>query len=164
MTTVTFEYGRPLNNIFDGLRDVVANGVSETAKTIESICNKMLEEDETTISKRDKISLPTQIIEDLIDLLNDENSPSLQSFEEALSLIAKLPNNLPLPTPMTEPGGAIAFEWYKDPSNVFVISINGTSRMEYAAIFGSKGELHGKMSYTQNIPEPIRLQLDYFYR
>ena len=164
MTTATFEYGRPLNNILDGLRDVVACGVSETAKTIESICNKMWKENETTITKRDNVSLPTQIIEDLIDLLNDDNSPSLQSFEEALSFIAKLPTNLPLPTPMTEPGGAIAFEWYKDPSNVFVISINGTSRMEYAAIFGNEGELHGKMLYTQNLPEPIRSQLDYFYR
>ncbi len=164
MTTATFEYGRPSNNIFDGFRDVVAYGVSETAKTMESICNKMWAEVETTISKRDKISLPTQIIEDLIGLLNEEESPSLQTFEEALSFIAKLPNNLPFPTPMTEPGGAIAFEWYKDPSNVFVISINGTSRIEYAAIFGNKGELHGKMFYTQNLPDPILSQLDYFYR
>ena len=164
MTTATFKYERPLI-ILDGLRDFVAYGVSETAKTMESICNKMWKEDESTISKRDKIiNLPTQLIKDLIELLGDDNPPSLQSFEEALSFIAKLPSSLPLPTPMTEPGGAIAFEWYKDPSNVFVISINGTSRMEYAAIFGNKGELHGKMLYKQNLPEPIRLQLDYFYR
>jgi hypothetical protein len=164
MTTATFTYERPLNSILDGLKDVVACGVSETARTIESICNKMWKENEATISKRDNVSLPTQLVEDLINLLNDDNSPSLQTFEEAISFISKLPGNLPLPTPITEPGGAIAFEWYKDPSNVFVISINGTSRMEYAAIFGDKGELHGKMLYTQNLPEPIRSQLYYFYR
>ncbi|SRR6266481_7507877 len=163
MTTATFEYRRPLN-ILDSLRGFVAYGVSEPAKTIESIRNKMWNEAETTISKQGSVSLPNQIIENLIGLLNEEDSPSLQTFEEALSFIAKLPNNLPLPTPMTEPGGAVAFEWYKDPSNVFVISINGTSRMEYAAIFGDRGELHGNMSYTQNLPESIRSQLDYFHR
>ena len=84
MTTATFEYGRPLN-IVDGLRDCVAYGVSETAKTLESICNKMWKESESTISKRNEIHLPTQLIEDLIELLGGDNSPSLQSFEEALS-------------------------------------------------------------------------------
>lgn len=164
MTTATFAYERPDINILDGLRDVVAYGVSETARTIESICSKMWKENEATISKRDTASLPTQLIEELIELLNDDNSPSFQTFEEVISFIAKLPNDLPLPTLITEPGGAIAFEWYKDPSNVFVISINGTSRIEYAAIFGDKGELHGKMLYTQNLPEPIRAQLYYFHR
>lgn len=78
-----------------------------------------------------------------------------QTFIEALTLIDKLPSELPLPEMIPEPTGNIAFEWYKGKRNVYIISVGGKSSIEYAGLFGLNSKTYGVEYFSDELPKLI---------
>lgn len=70
-----------------------------------------------------------------------------------------LPDWVPMPTPLMESTGVIAFEWDFGPGRFFVLALNGTGKLEYSAIFGINDERFGVMSFAGVFPVGARLLL-----
>lgn len=87
---------------------------------------------------------------------------SENTIREATRLLEALPASIPQPDISTEPNGAIAFEWYRDKNNVFVISTNGTGSIEYAALLGFGNEVHGRVNFAGDFPMPLNSLLSIF--
>ena len=83
---------------------------------------------------------------DGIDPINE------QTFLEAMMLLYQLPSELPLPDVIPEPTGNIAFEWYKGKRNVYVISVGGESKIEYAGLFGRHSKTYGAEYFSGKLP------------
>lgn len=92
----------------------------------------------------------------------ESQQPSENTIREATQLLQALPEGIPLADITTEPSGAIAFEWYKDEKNTFVISTNGTGSLEYAAIVGSGNEMHGRVNFAGDFPSTLNNLLSIF--
>ena len=79
---------------------------------------------------------------------------SKSTYDEVIRLIEGLPSNIDLPSPSPEPTGEICLEWYSHPRCVFSISVNGTSTITYAGLFGYE-DAHGTVFYGQNLPKIV---------
>lgn len=107
------------------------------------------------ISLSEVAAEPIQYDEDFI-------TPSTGAIKEATQLLQVLPEEMCRPDISTEPSGAIAFEWYKSPSQTFVLSSNGTGSIEYAALLGPGNEIYGKINFVGDLPLPLRQLLSLF--
>jgi hypothetical protein len=109
-------------------------------------------------------TLLDELIED--DIANvtstEEVNISTSALTEVNKVLRFLPRDIPLPSLVKENSGAIALEWYKNPRNIFIASFNGTKTIEYAAIFGSRSELHGKIEFRNKIPDQLIAQIKLF--
>ncbi|MDQ6993167.1 MAG: hypothetical protein Q9M31_06790 [Mariprofundus sp.] len=76
------------------------------------------------------------------------------TYDEVIRLVEGLPSNIPLPSPSPEPTGEICLEWYSHPRCVFSISVNSTSTITYAGLFGYE-TLHGTVFYGQSLPKVV---------
>jgi len=76
------------------------------------------------------------------------------TYNEARELITLLPTLYPLPDMMPDPAGHVSFEWYKNPRQVLVISVNGTKVMTYAGLVGSE-KMSGADPYDKSLPKSI---------
>ena len=74
---------------------------------------------------------------------------------EAERLLEMIPERFPAPDISPEPTGSIAFEWYKGPGRVFVVSVNGSGSVQFAGIFGNGNEDHGKRNFAYLLPPVI---------
>lgn len=92
----------------------------------------------------------------------EDGQISSAALSDALLLLLSLPPSIPLPELLPEPSGAIAMEWYKSPTNVFVVSVPGTGALEYAGIDGAGHETHGSCNFVDSLPTPIKSQLEEF--
>lgn len=140
----------------------IAMGVSDAAKNISAKIVNINSARLQTVTGSQEASMPSRAFEGLLEILNEGESISFEIFSEALSFLKNLPSNLKIPDIGIEPSGAITFEWYKEPFKVFVISINGTSKLEFAALAGRGNEWHGKMNYTGEMPIQIKTALEVF--
>jgi len=75
-------------------------------------------------------------------------------FEEVRKIFDGLPSSIPVPEVAPEPSGALSLEWYKDPRNVFSISIAGNNSIVFAGLFGYD-EVHGTTYYSETLPKII---------
>lgn len=75
-----------------------------------------------------------------------------ETLREAQRLLEVIPSSVRLPELLAEPSGAIAFEWYLSPSRVYVLSLSGRRRLEYAGLLGNGGETHGHWFYGGELP------------
>ena len=103
-----------------------------------------------------------ETIADPIQYEEESQQTSENTIREAARLLEALPETIPQPDISTEPNGAIAFEWYRDKNNVFVISANGTGSIEYAALLGSGNEIHGRVNFAGDLPLPLNGLLLHF--
>jgi hypothetical protein len=76
------------------------------------------------------------------------------TFEEAWKIIELLPTSIPMPEILAEPGGEIGFEWHKGKRLIFVISVEGKYRINYAGIFGSN-KIHGSEYFGEMLPSVV---------
>lgn len=86
------------------------------------------------------------------------------AFREALLILCLLPSSIPVPSVLPEPTGSIAFEWYRDPDRVFIVSVSGVKTIEYAAMFAPGDESHGRTNFEQSLPERLLRDLLGFFR
>jgi len=84
------------------------------------------------------------------------------AVNEACTLLFLLPPDVSSPTLLAEPSGAIAFEWYKKPNQVLVLSVNGNKSIQFAALLGNGNESHGKVNFSGSMPKEIQDKLDAF--
>lgn len=92
----------------------------------------------------------------------ESEQASVNTIREAAQFLRVLSEGIPQPDITIEPNGAIAFEWYKDEKNVFLISANGTGSLEYAALLGPGNEMHGRVNFTGDFPVQLHSLLSAF--
>lgn len=76
------------------------------------------------------------------------------AYEEAKKIINLLPSSIQIPEITAEPNGEIGFEWRRGKGQIFVISIGGKHRINYAGIFGDN-KTHGSEYFEETIPSVI---------
>jgi len=146
----------------------VARGVSDAASSIFNTLRSFQQHVVTSATGQARLAEPDEKLRELFEAIESEveedgaKRPSWEAYREAYNVLLNLPVEMPRPTLIPEPHGAIAFEWCKDPQHLFIISVNGTRTMEYAALLGEGDELHGSMSFSEIVPAPIRANLDLF--
>lgn len=158
MTTATLDYKNTFTNSLAG----VAMGVSDVAKSIKSKFADYNSSKLKTITGSQEASMPSRAFKGLLEILDEGESISFEIFSEVLSFLKNLPIDFEVPDIGIEPSGAITFEWYRNPFKVFVISLNGTSTLEFAALSGRGNELHGKMNFTGEMPNQLKVALETF--
>ena len=161
MTTAAIDYRNSSYGAYNAFAGI-AMGVSDAAKNISAKIVNINSARLQTVTGSQEASMPSRAFEGLLEILNEDESISFEIFSEALSFLKNLPSNLEIPDIGIEPRGAITFEWYKEPFKVLVISINGTSTLEFAALAGRGNEWHGKMNYAGEMPTQIKVALEIF--
>jgi len=84
------------------------------------------------------------------------------AYEEAGKIIKLLPSSIQIPEITAEPTGEIGFEWRRGKGQVFVISVGGKNRINYAGIFGDN-KTHGSEYFEETIPSEIIRNLRRLY-
>ncbi len=83
------------------------------------------------------------------------SSISEETYEEAFRIIDSLPSTIKMPEITCEPTGEIAFEWNRGKGQVFVISVGGKHKINYAGIFGGNNKIHGSEYFDESIPSTV---------
>ena len=161
MTTATLDY-KNTAQWFHNPFVSVAMGVSDVAKNLASKFADYYSSRLMTITGSQAASIPSKAFEGLLEILEEGEKIPFEIFSESISFLKNLPINFEIPDIGIEPSGAITFEWYKSPFKVFVISINGTNTLEFAALVGRGNEWHGKMNYAGEMPAQIKAALERF--
>lgn len=80
---------------------------------------------------------PYMVYDDAID--GEEIPVSLLAIEWAEKFVAKLPEDLPLPTDIGgDPDGMACFEWYIAPRRLVTVSIDEMGKVYYAMVMGDE--------------------------
>jgi len=82
-------------------------------------------------------------------------SISEETYEEAFKIIDSLPSFIKMPEITCEPTGEIAFEWNKDGGQMFVVSVGGKHKINYAGIFAGNNKIHGSEDFEESLPAPV---------
>jgi len=90
------------------------------------------------------------------------NAVSADAYEEAKKIINLLPSSIPSPEFLPEPTGEIGFEWRKGKGQVFVVSVKGKNKLNYAGIFGGN-KVHGSEYFDETLPTAIMEYLKRLY-
>jgi len=79
---------------------------------------------------------------------------SSDAYEEAKKIINLLPSSIQMPDIVAEPTGEIGFEWRRGRGQIFVFSVGGKHRINYAGIFGGN-KIHGSEYFEETLPMAI---------
>lgn len=159
MTTAACDYRNTEYRNYNPFTEIGIS-VTDAAKRISAKIIDINNAQLKTVTGSQKASMPSKAFEALLEILGE--NISYVAFKETLIFLQNLPANLEIPDIGVEPSGAITFEWYKNPHNVFVISIDGTNSLELAALTGMGNELHAKMKYKDKMPSEITSLLEIF--
>lgn len=77
---------------------------------------------------------------------------SAATLQEAQRLLEVIPQTIGVPDLIPEAMGSVAFEWYIAPGRVYVLSLSGRKRLEYAGLLGEGNETHGYWFYGGELP------------
>jgi hypothetical protein len=88
-----------------------------------------------------------------------------EAYWAARRFIMALPvtSLIPMPEVVPEPGGAVAFEWFKGKRQVFVVSFSRSDEVEYAGLFGTN-RTYGTEYFGNALPSVIAENLKKLYR
>lgn len=105
------------------------------------------------------------LLGDIYSIYNEHSVPdwdgydavpiSEKTIDNALNLGRLLPAGIPLPEVIPEPTGEIAFEWYRDKTHVFIISVGESNIVSYAGLFGKQIQAHGTEYIDDHIPRTL---------
>lgn len=76
------------------------------------------------------------------------------AYEEAKKIIKMLPSSIRMPEIVAEPSGEIGLEWRRGKGQIFVMSVSGRHRINYAGLF-SGNTIHGSEYFDENLPVRI---------
>jgi hypothetical protein len=85
-----------------------------------------------------------------------------QTYEQARKFLESLPPTVPMPEISLEPDGEVAFDWFREPSRVFSVSIGEKGELTYAGVFG-KNKTHGVEIFQDDLPKVIMDNLSRLY-
>ena len=78
------------------------------------------------------------------------------AFQNVLTFMLLMPDDIPLPNLELEDGGQITLEWYKDKWNIFSVVMDGSGLYYYAGLFGSKNDMDkGRKLFSEGIDENV---------
>lgn len=144
-------------------------GASQDASILRNTFSQLKEHFTLAATWQQKEELLSIALETLLEAItnpmqyeDESQQASENAIREASQLLQALPAGTPLADISTEPSGAIAFEWYKDEKNTFVISTHGTGSLEYAAINGTGNEMHGRVNFAGDFPRTLNNLLSSF--
>jgi len=142
----------------------VARGVSSDADRLGHILGMLVSQSAQSATAQRWIDGP---LESLIEISKDcatanwngEGALAIgePALNEACDLLTLLPSSIPSPTIFAEPTGGIAFEWYKSPTKILILSVNGTRCIQFAALLGDGDEAHGKTNFSGSLPRAAQL-------
>jgi len=92
------------------------------------------------------------------------SSISEEAYAEAFNIIDSLPLFIEMPEIACEPTGEIAFEWNRGKEQVFVISVGGKHKINYAGIFGGNNKTHGSEYFEESLPYVVIENLRRLYK
>jgi hypothetical protein len=108
----------------------------------------------------------------LLDACAEASVPGWDGYEgqpvskptaaQAVAFMDMLPSALPGPDVMPNSDGEIAFEWALGPRRLLTVSINGSGRLSYAALFGA-ARMYGTEQMLDEVPEAIVLAFQRLY-
>lgn len=141
----------------------VQPGASETAKKVAGkIFSFSITDSQVSATGQNRIAGP---LHDLGLVFEECRHPDwdgegadpvpVNTLAEAQNLLLLIPWTIPIPEMAAERSGRIAFEWYRDPERVYLLSIGGRGELEFAGIFGRGNEIHGKCNFSGSLPEMI---------
>lgn len=146
-------------------------GVSEAAEKIQDVVRRVLENFVSSATGQRRLGDPLGTLEEIYEecrLPNWDGEGALPvspaTLAEAENLLLMLPTTVPVPETTPERSGRIAFEWYKRPNCIYVLSTGGNKELEFAALFGPGYELHGKCPFSDALPSLILEHLREFER
>lgn len=147
------------------------SGVSDAALKIHEILGKTTLHLVSSATGQARIGDPISALYDLYEQCHTQNwdgegaEPILfDAVEEAEQLLYLLPSSIPTPEFVPEPTGAIAFEWYQGRDRVYLLSVDGTQSIQFAALMGQGNELHGRTNFVGTLPPMILHHLRLFFR
>lgn len=153
-----------LNNPFYGLfgPDDTDIGCSQESKQLKTVIKETSNHLREPFYRQSRyISLFDELRETLEDCAEDgwdgydASKIDEDIIDDVLKFINLLPTNLSLPEIIPEPGGEIAFEWYKDKWHVFTASISAHGIINYAGLFGPGRKAYGTEYFTDSVPAII---------
>jgi hypothetical protein len=86
---------------------------------------------------------------------SDGTLTSPEGFGRTLELLNRLPREIPLPQVVVESENEIGLDWDEGRGRVLSLTVRDTSMLGFAALFGEE-PLHGRMRFTDEIPETLR--------
>lgn len=139
----------------------VNTGFSEDSKNLAKNLEKQIVEMRELLAIEFRLKEASDFLFDVYRECSEANwdgysaSPiTLKTLKEALKIIRLLPSSFPLPEIVAEPDGSIGFEWHKGQKLIFVISVEGKYRINYAGIFGSN-KIHGSEYFGEMLPSVV---------
>lgn len=146
-------------------------GVSDAAEKLQDVVIKILDSFVSSATGQRRLGDPLSAIEVIFEECAVPNwdgegaRPITEATAaEARNLLLMLPTTVPVPESMPERSGRIAFEWYKRPDCIYVLSTGGGKELEFAALFGPGYEIHGKCSFSDALPSLVLDHLREFQR
>ena len=104
------------------------------------------------------------VITSLLDIYKECSAPNWdgygahpineETYEEAFKIIDSLPLFIEMPDIVCEPTGEIAFEWNKGRDQIFVVSVGGKHKINYAGIF-TGNKTHGSEYFEESLPSTV---------
>ena len=149
----------PMNSVGTGFSAPVSSGASQASEKIGQIFRDLMIHRLGSATGQARIADPQLELIRLYEECNQENwdgegakpiTPAM--LREAQRLLEVIPSSIRLPDFVPEPNGAIAFEWYLSPNRVYVLSLSGRQRLEYAGLLGHGNETHGSWFYGGELP------------
>lgn len=140
---------------------LVNTGFSDDSKSLEKNLERQIMEMRELLTIELRVGEAFELLFDVYRECSEANwdgysaSPiTWNTFREALQLIRLLPSFFPLPEILAEPDGSIGFEWRKGQRLIFVISVEGKHKINYAGIFGSN-KVHGSEYFGEMLPSVV---------
>lgn len=147
----------------------IANGVSGTARTLAGLLGELFTDLAQSATLNRQISGPLDELVALYGTCSADNWDSQgaravmeAAVRDAFDLLMVLPTSAEIPAVSPEPSGGIAFEWYRSPTHILVLSVNGSRAIQFAAMFGTGNEIHGKTNFTGSLPKAVQQLLESF--
>ena len=146
-------------------------GVSETAQIVYKLLGATTTHLVTSATGQTRIADPVASLYDLYERCSSPNwdgeGAELLSYDavaEAEQLIYLLPSAIPIPEFVPEPTGAVALEWYQGRDRVYILSVDGTRSIQFAALMGRGNEFHGRVNFEASLPIMVLDHLKVFFR
>ncbi len=144
-------------------------GFSDTFKKLEKYFTNQIREIHEPLTIGRPLEEAVKFLVEMYKECSEENWDgynalpiTANAFEEARNIIKLLPTSVPMPEILAEPSGEIGFEWRKGTRLVFVLSVGGKHKINYAGIFGSN-KLHGSEYFGESLPSVIIQNLRRLY-
>ena len=142
-----------------GFLGVSSGGVSKDSEKINQLFRDLADHRLDSATGQARIGDPQSELLRLYQICSQANwdgegAKAINSVTlgEAQRLLDVIPSSIGIPDIIPEPNGSIAFEWRISPGRIYILSLSGRKRLEYAGLLGHGNETHGHWYYGGELP------------